>query len=125
MTKTSWPESTEPRLPDELGGPGTGRRGSGGPKGGYSASARMAPVRSIPPRPGVANISSPLPEAPCASPRCTWRQPAAEEAWVELGWTKGCGRRGAPGDAYEGTLPQPVFRQPDVTGHTRTDRPDR
>src|SRR5450759_2596490 len=54
--------------------------------------------------------------------------PAAEEGWVDSGWTRARGCRGTqigPRRVLLGTLPQPVFRQPDVTGHTRTERPDR
>src|ERR1035441_2784150 len=77
--------------------------------------------RSPPPCVGVPRHPPWLGNVPGAPRSCNLG--GTEEAWVELGRTRSRGRRGAPGDAYEGTLPQPVFRQLDVTGHTRTDPP--
>jgi hypothetical protein len=78
-------------------------------------------------RPG-ATMSSLARERPRRPATLHQQAPAAEDAWAEVGYARGCAsgapcRRGIPGNADEtcgalrlATLPQPVSRQPDVTG---------
>ena len=99
-----------------------------------AAIVRMVPASPRPPRsssgpkPATLHRGShdilPGPGTPQEPATLYLQAPAPEVNWAELGWAIGCAT-GAPGDAEGtrgavllGTLPQPVFRQPDVTGHT-------
>ena len=79
------------------------------------------------PRPGRRGAATAQEPAALHPAKLHLEVPAAEEGWVDSGWTRARGCRGTqigPRRVLLGTLPQPVFRQPDVTRLHGTDPPD-